>query len=41
MHQINFEIAVLLKIVKRSDNKISGVNKTPHGPGAGVVYFNT
>ena len=33
----NFQIAVLLKIVQRSDNKISGVDTTPQGPGAGVV----
>ena len=41
MHQIqNFEIAILLKIVKKLDNKNSGVEITPQGPGgAGVVSY--
>ena len=33
-----FEIAILLKIVKTSDNKL-GVDTTPKGPRTGVVNF--
>jgi hypothetical protein len=35
----NLEIAILLKIVQKSDSKNSGVDTTPQGPGAGVVSF--
>jgi hypothetical protein len=33
----NFEVAILLKIVRRSYNKNSGVDTSPQGPGAEVV----
>ena len=35
----NSEIAILLKIFQRSDKKKIGVNRVPHGPGAGVVSY--
>jgi hypothetical protein len=35
----DFEVTILLKIVQRSDNRNSGVNTTPQGPGAGVVSY--
>ena len=35
----NFEIAFVMKIVKMSHNKNSGVNTTPQSPRAGVVSY--
>ena len=35
----NFEIDILLKIVQIFDNKNSGVDTAPQGPGVGAVSY--
>jgi hypothetical protein len=35
----NFEIGIKLKIIQKSDNKNSGFDTTPQGPGASVVSY--
>ena len=36
----NFEIAIMLKIAQKSDNKNSGVDTTHQGQGTGVVSYS-
>jgi len=36
----NYDIAILWKIVKKTDNENSGIDTIPQGPGGVIVSYN-